>query len=65
MADGTRHAVLFGMQNFDNNKPRKSKVPYRRHDKHKSASVLEPETQKILEELPSWMLRRVQRANLH
>ena len=52
------------MQNFDNNKPRKSKVPYRRHGKHKSASVLEPETQKILEELPVWMQRRVQRANL-
>ena len=52
------------MRNFNNNKPRKSKVPYRRHGKHKSASVLEPETQKILEELPVWMQRRVQRANL-
>ncbi|SVD29071.1 uncharacterized protein METZ01_LOCUS381925 [marine metagenome] len=53
------------MHNFDDNKPRKSKNPYRRHDKHKSASVLEPEAQKVLEELPSWMQRRIQGSNLH
>ncbi|MDP6036065.1 MAG: hypothetical protein QGG55_08465 [Verrucomicrobiota bacterium] len=56
------------MQDFADNKPRKSKIPYRRHGKHKSANALnslEPEAQKVLEELPSWMLRRVQRANLH
>jgi hypothetical protein len=53
------------MQDFTDNKPRKCKVPYRRHGKHKSSKVLEPEAQKILEELPSWMLRRVQRADQH
>lgn len=56
------------MQNFDDIKPSKHKTPYRRHGKHKSANALnslEPEAQKVLEELPSWMLRRVQRANLH
>jgi len=52
------------MQNFDDIKPRKDKVPYRRHGKHKSANALESEAQKVLEELPAWMQRRVQRANL-
>ncbi len=52
------------MQNFDDIKPSKHKTPYRRHGKHKSANALEPEAQKVLEELPTWMQRRVQRANL-
>jgi len=53
------------MQNFDDNKSRKGKSPYRRHDKHKNPTVYQPEAQNILEELPAWMQRRVHRANLH
>jgi hypothetical protein len=63
-----RHAVLFGMQDFTDNKPRKSRAPYRRHGKHKSANTLnplDPEIQKALEELPAWMQRHAHRANLH
>ena len=56
------------MQDFTGNKPRKSKAPYRRHDKHKSANALntlDPEIQKALEELPAWLQRHAHRANLH
>ena len=56
------------MQDFTDNKPRKSRAPYRRHGKHKSANtlnLLDPEIQKALEELPAWMQRHAHRANLH
>jgi len=56
------------MQDFHDNKLRKSKAPYRRHNKHKSANTLnslEPDIQKSLEELPAWLQRHAHRANLH
>tara|TARA_Y100000588_G_scaffold58676_1_gene57089 strand:- start:54615 stop:54776 length:162 start_codon:yes stop_codon:yes gene_type:complete len=47
------------------NKPRKRKMPYRRHTKHKVIDELEPEIQKALEELPAWLQRHAHRANMH
>jgi hypothetical protein len=56
------------MRDAAENKPRKPKPLYRRHDKHKSAAgwgALDPEIQKAIEELPAWLQRHAHRANLH
>ena len=56
------------MRNAAENPPRKRRSPYRRHAKHKAGTTLEemePEIQKALAELPSWLARHGHRANLH